>query len=417
MTVDARRIRSLNDNPIGDGPVVYWMSRDQRVHDNWAIHNAIDQANQRNESVVVVFCLEKYKTSNLRQYDFMLKGLAEVADELDKLNIGFKLLAGDAEKVIPKYINEIKASEIICDFSPLTNARSKRQKVADTLSIKMSEVDAHNVVPAWIASDKQEFAAYTFRPKINNLLNDFLTDIPETSSPKNAWNGDNDNVDVEKLIKDLDLDESVKPVAWIIPGEKAAKQAMQNFFKEKYEAYAEKRNDPTLEGLSNLSPYIHFGQLSAQRLAFEADKQNVNAESKKSFLEELIVRRELSDNFCLYNKNYKTTASFPDWAKQSHEQHKNDVREYDYSLNDLENAKTHDDLWNAAQKQMTETGKMHGYMRMYWAKKILEWTPDIDKAMEYAIYLNDKYELDGRDPNGYTGIAWSIGGLHDQSLV
>lgn len=414
MSVDNRRTRLLNDKPSGSGPVIYWMSRDQRAHDNWALLYAIEKANELNQPVVVAFCLEKYPTSNLRQYDFMLKGMSEVAKTLKDHQIGFRLLIGDGDQQIPKLASELKASTVIVDFSPLKNARAKRQKVANQIDVQMTEVDAHNVVPAWVASDKQEFAAYTIRPKITNLLPEYLTDLPELKAPNTKWPESSDGVNSAELIKDLKIDDSVKPVDWCQPGEAAAKASMQKFFKDKYDDYAEKRNDPTLDGLSNLSPYIHFGQLGPQRLAYDASKLNVNEDSKKSFLEELIIRRELSENFCLFNPSYKTSEAFPDWAKKSHEEHKNDQREHLYSLEDLEQAKTHDELWNAGQIQMTAKGKMHGYMRMYWAKKILEWTPDIDTAMKYAIYLNDKYELDGRDPNGYTGIAWSIGGLHDR---
>lgn len=414
MSVDNRRTRLLNNKDLGNGPVIYWMSRDQRASDNWALLYAIEKADEQNQPVVVAFCLEKYPTSNNRQYDFMLKGLGEVAKALKDHKIGFRLLVGNGDKQIPKLVSELKASTVIVDFSPLKNARAKRQKAAEQIDVQMTEVDAHNIVPAWVASEKQEFAAYTIRPKINNLLPDFLTDLPDLKPAKVAWDKENDDIDAGELIERLKIDASVKPVDWCQPGETAAKSSMQKFFKEKYEDYAEKRNDPTLDGLSNLSPYIHFGQLGPQRLAYDASKINVNEDSKKSFLEELIVRRELSDNFCLFNPDYKTTKAFPDWAKKSHEEHKNDKREHVYSLDELEQGKTHDELWNAAQQQMVLRGKMHGYMRMYWAKKILEWTPSVEKAMEYAIYLNDKYELDGRDPNGYTGIAWSIGGLHDR---
>jgi deoxyribodipyrimidine photo-lyase len=166
---------------------------------------------------------------------------------------------------------------------------------------------------------------------------------------------------------------------------------------------------------SNLSPYLHFGQISAQRIALETYKRKHNIETKDAFLEELIVRRELSDNFCFYNKNYDSFDGFPEWAKKTLNEHRKDKREFTYNLEQFEKAKTHDDLWNAAQIEMVKTGKMHGYMRMYWAKKILEWTETPEEALEFSIYLNDKYELDGRDPNGYTGCAWSIGGVHDRA--
>jgi deoxyribodipyrimidine photo-lyase len=185
------------------------------------------------------------------------------------------------------------------------------------------------------------------------------------------------------------------------------------------------RNNPTRDAQSNLSPYLHFGQISAQRVALEvlkylslppfAREGTEGGISHAAFLEELIIRRELSDNFCFYNRDYDNFEGFPDWAKKTLNKHRKDRRDYIYTVKQFEHAKTHDDLWNAAQMEMAKRGKMHGYMRMYWAKKILEWTESPEKAMEVAIYLNDQYELDGRDPNGYAGIAWSIGGVHDRA--
>jgi deoxyribodipyrimidine photo-lyase len=213
----------------------------------------------------------------------------------------------------------------------------------------------------------------------------------------------------------LNTDESVAPVDWLTPGEKAANDTLQLFIVKKLPEYQEKRNDPTGNSVSDLSPYLHFGQISAQKIAMEIISKIPSDANTEAFLEELIVRRELSDNFCYYNKNYDSFDGFPDWAKKSLNEHRKDEREYIYTMDEFEKASTHEPLWNAAQTEMLRTGKMHGYMRMYWAKKILEWTPSPEEALKTAIYLNDKYELDGRDPNGYAGCAWSIGGVHDRA--
>jgi deoxyribodipyrimidine photo-lyase len=190
---------------------------------------------------------------------------------------------------------------------------------------------------------------------------------------------------------------------------------MKNFLDKKIYTYDRYSNDPAKDTLSNLSPYLHFGQISAQRVALEVLKSGASQDNKDAFLEELIIRRELSDNYCFYNNNYDSFEGFPNWAKDTLNVHRIDPREYIYKAEELEEARTHDKLWNAAQLEMTLTGKMHGYMRMYWAKKILEWTESPEEAQDIAVYLNNKYELDGRDPNGYVGIAWSIGGLHDRA--
>ena len=209
--------------------------------------------------------------------------------------------------------------------------------------------------------------------------------------------------------------ETVSEADWITPGEKASLRVLKGFIEKKLGSYETGRNDPSADGQSDLSPYLHFGQISAQRIAIEVSKTNAAKKSREAFLEELVVRRELSDNYCYYNRNYDNVEGFPEWAKKTLHAHRNDKREYLYVRAQFENGETHDDLWNAAQMEMVKRGKMHGYMRMYWAKKILEWTGSPEQAMEVAVYLNDKYELDGRDPNGYTGIAWSIGGVHDRA--
>jgi deoxyribodipyrimidine photo-lyase len=204
-------------------------------------------------------------------------------------------------------------------------------------------------------------------------------------------------------------------VNWIKPGENKARKILDKFIQNKLNNYVKDRNDPNKDGSSNLSPYLHFGQIASQRVVLEAVKIKPLSNLKGTFYDEIIVRKELSDNFCFYCEDYENVKCFHPWARQTINKHQKDNREFLYSLTEFETAKTHDDLWNAAQLQMVKTGKMHGYLRMYWAKKILEWTESPEDAMQIAIHLNDKYELDGRDPNGYAGIAWSIGGVHDRA--
>ncbi len=170
-----------------------------------------------------------------------------------------------------------------------------------------------------------------------------------------------------------------------------------------------------LNYVSHLSPYLHFGHLSAQRVALHVRAAAAPRDDKEAYLEELIVRRELADNFCHYNPKYDTVAGAHAWAQQTIAEHVGDAREYVYTRTQFEAGQTHDSLWNAAQLQMVTDGKMHGFMRMYWAKKILEWTPDVQTAITTALFLNDKYELDGNDPNGVVGVMWSVCGVHDRA--
>jgi deoxyribodipyrimidine photo-lyase len=409
-----KRVRLLQKGIERSGPVVYWMSRDQRVADNYALLFAQNLANEKNSSVVVIFSLvSSFLGATLRQYDFMLKGLQKIEKVLFEHKIPFLLLIGQPQYTIPEFITSIKANSLVADFDPLKIKRMWKRDVAKKIDIPFYEVDTHNIVPCLHVSNKLEFAAYTLRPKINALIDEFLVDIPTLKSNK-TFPLDSEKIDWDKVYSSLKVDHTVKPSSYFKSGEDEAFKVFDEFLKYKFEKYHEDRNDPSIDGLSNISPYLHFGQISAQRIALTVKQLFPNHPSSSAFLEELIVRKELSDNFCYYNTKYDSFEGFPEWAKVTLNEHRKDSREFLYSPEEFEFSKTHDDLWNAAQSEMVLTGKMHGYMRMYWAKKILEWTSSPEEALRIAIYLNDKYELDGRDPNGYVGCAWSIGGVHDR---
>jgi deoxyribodipyrimidine photo-lyase len=411
MPVRQQRIMTLVKGEAKRGPVIYWMSRDQRVKDNWALIFAQELANKLGQPMAVAFCLApEFLGAACRQYHFMLKGLREVERDLKELEILFLLTAGDPGEKIPEIMDGYNAGALVSDFSPLRINGSWKRSVAAQIEVPFYEVDAHNIVPCWLASSKQEWAAYTFRPKIRRLLAEFLEEFPAPQRNRYSWKGM-----VENDWKAAELGIRADPIpdaGWNEPGERAAGRCLAQFLTDKLSRYDLDRNDPSLEGQSNLSPYLHFGQISAQRVAIQA---LASREDASSFLEELIVRRELSDNFCYYNSYYDSCRGFPDWAKETLTKHEKDQREYIYTLQEMEAARTHDPLWNAAQLEMVHRGKMHGYLRMYWAKKILEWTPSPEEALRSTIHLNDRYELDGRDPNGYAGIAWSIGGVHDRA--
>lgn len=211
------------------------------------------------------------------------------------------------------------------------------------------------------------------------------------------------------------LDEAVGDVEWARPGAAAAAAMLESFIDLRLRYFGTHRNDPNSAALSQLSPWIRFGHLSAQRVALQVQRFGKKfSQSVAPFIEELVVRRELTDNFCFYNDNYDNVKGAYEWAQKTLKDHTKDKREYVYSQGNLEKAKTHDKLWNAAQYQMVTEGKMHGFLRMYWAKKILEWTASPEQALSIALYLNDRYSLDGQDPNGFVGCMWSICGIHDQ---
>lgn len=414
-----KRVKMLNKHeevPSDAAGVVYWMARDQRAQDNWALLFTQKLALKNKLPIHVVFCLtDKFLGATLRHYKFMLDGLEEVAEDLKKLNISFHLLRGEHSIEIPKFVTDFNIGCLVCDFSPLRIHREWVDKIKKNLpqNIPLVQVDAHNIVPIWTASDKQEYAARTIRKKINDKLEEFLTEFPPVI--KHPFKVEKEfqakSIDWQEVLESLNVDTTVGEVDWIQPGYRNSIHMLDSFINKRLKLFGEKRNDPNVNALSNMSPYFHFGQIAVQRSIIEVKKHKSKATSKsvEAFCEEAIVRRELSDNFCYYNKNYDNLKGIADWSLKTLNDHRKDKRDYVYSRKELDDAHTHDDLWNSAQIQLKKEGKMHGFLRMYWAKKILEWTSSPDEALEFAIYLNDRYNLDGRDPNGYVGCMWSIG--------
>ena len=414
-TMNSKRVKNLNEGIDSHGSIVYWMNRDQRVKDNYALLYSQKLAKE-NKTQLEVFFHFPQNNPNLNRYqlNFLILGLKEIEKDLKKLKISFSVLIGNDELVIPQFLDEVDAGQLITDFSPLREDRIRVKKVLNKINFAFYQVDTHNIVPVWEASNKQEYAARTIRPKINKLLPAYLVEprqleihpIPpvKTQMPIH-WN---------ELINKIGIDISNTKKTEFLPGEQAGLDQLRFFIDHHLTKYNSKRNNPNCNYQSNLSPYLHFGQLSALRVALSILESNIEEEKQEAFLEQLIIRRELADNFCCYNEKYDDFEGFPAWAKKSLDAHREDEREYIYTLEMLEEANTHDPLWNAAQQEMKFNGKMHGYMRMYWAKKILEWSFSPELALKYAIALNNKYEIDGNDPNGYTGIAWSIGGVHDR---
>ncbi len=414
--------------------MIYVMSRDQRVRDNHALLEAQREAIEYNLPLAVVFNLyHKVGFRKQEHFAFMVEGLKEVEADLRKLNIPLVLTIGNMPTNIAVLTKELKPRTIYFDFSPLRHSRTTQKHVAAGADCRVVVVDTHNIVPAWVISDKEEFAAHTIRRKLHKTIEQWATEPDELKKHPHDFT----KAPTSATWEDVDAVVAAVPKCGIVhdfkPGEAAARRALKQFIDTGLNSYAHGRNDANADSQSNLSPYLHYGQLSSLRAVLDVmdaydhpprlftsykipssdGKSAVNA-GIDSFVEELVVRKELADNFCLYNSHYDSLAGAKDWAKKTLDAHANDPREFTYTLKQLKNAQTHDDLWNAAQLQLTGSGKIHGYLRMYWAKKILQWTDDPAEAVKRAIELNDTYHLDGGDPNGYVGILWSIAGLHDR---
>ncbi|XP_031150246.1 deoxyribodipyrimidine photo-lyase isoform X1 [Sander lucioperca] len=422
MKFNKKRLRFMSDTEQakqGSEGVLYWMLRDHRVQDNWALVQAQRLALEENLPLHICVCLvvPKSELSTLRHYSFMLKGLKEVAKECKTLDIQFHLLHGSAGDVLPGFVSDRGLGTVVTDFSPLREPLQWLEDVKKTLpkDIPLIQVDAHNIVPCWVASPKLEYAARTIRGKITKLLPEFLTEFPLVEKHPYTATRTAKPVDWDKILASLQVDRAVGEPEWAKPGTNGGMAMLESFIDVRLKLFDTQRNDPNAAALSQLSPWIRFGHLSAQRVALQVQHSGKSAgHSVSSFIEELVVRRELTDNFCFYNKKYDCVEGAYEWAQKTLKDHAKDKRPYLYTREQLEKAKTHDKLWNGAQYQMVTEGKMHGFLRMYWAKKILEWTSSPEEALSIALYLNDRYELDGQDPNGFVGCMWSICGIHDQ---
>jgi deoxyribodipyrimidine photo-lyase len=400
--------------------VIYWMRRAQRAHENPALEAAITLANAIKKPVVVFFALRiRHPFASERHFTFMLEGLADTAARLERRRIGFAMRLSAEPRAaddFARFAAEMRPAAVVTDRNPLGSIDGWRRAIPAEIRVPVLNVDANIIVPSAIFG-REHYAARTIRPKIHAQLERFLVPVNKCRVCV-AWpppRGFCSLVPNRELRDALPLDRATAAVGSLAGGTTAALTRLKRFIMNGLARYSARRNAPQLDGTSGLSPYLHFGQIGPHTIAIAAREADVPDEDRRAFLEELIVRRELAINFTTYNRRYVSIESCEPWARGTLARHADDRRAQTYNERQLEQAETHDPLWNAAQRQMVEAGWMHGYMRMYWAKKILEWSSSPRAAYAIAVRLNDRYQLDGRDPNGYAGIAWAIGGKHDRA--
>jgi deoxyribodipyrimidine photo-lyase len=398
--------------------VVYWMQRAMRVHDNPALKVAIGAANVLSLPVAIYFgVIPNYPNANLRHYHFLQQGLRDAANEAAELGIAF--VVRRPPDTLEAFLEEVQAAMLVGDENPCREPERWRQVIAKRLKIPYWTVDADVVVPSRVFN-RSFVLLHHFRPHLKAALPKYLVE-PATARPDKPWTTENQrsfDLATDITVGFTKLDRSVKPVDTFTGGTHAALKLLDDFVQHKLAGYDTARNHPETEGTSRLSPYLHFGNIGPLTIAAAVKKaamqQKIPPSTVERFLEQLIGWRELAVLFVRHEPSYDNWECAAPWARKSLLEHASDPRPHRYTFDQLERAQTHDDLWNAAQLQMTTTGWMHNYMRMYWAKMILNWAPDPATAFDWAVILNDKYELDGRDPNGYTGIAWAIVGRLDR---
>jgi deoxyribodipyrimidine photo-lyase len=407
--------------PNPDGAcVVYWMQRAQRGLNNAAVDCAVNIANELRLPLLVYFsAISNFPNANLRHYVFLNQGLPDIEVDLAERNIAF-IVRRPPNNSLEKFLEEVNAAILIGDENPCREPERWRQVIAKRLHIPFWTVDADVVVPSNLFP-KAQYAAYVLRPKLYAELPNFLRPMKNPKA-QYAWPRpkcfDSFPVGGDITAGWKKFDRTVGPVGGLIGGPRAARKRLQFFVEHLLADYDKQRNQPTVDGSSRLSPYLHFGHIGPTEIALAVDaaakKHASLKEARDSFFNELLVWRELAVNFVKYTPNYDSVECAEPWACQSLAEHARDRREWTYTFVQLERGETHDELWNASQLQMVHFGWMHNYMRMYWGKKILEWSRDPATAFAHAVALNDKYELDGRDPNGYAGIAWAIVGKFDR---
>ncbi|MBP1920237.1 deoxyribodipyrimidine photo-lyase [Youngiibacter multivorans] len=409
------RIKVLSEKEIQDKPyVVYWMQASQRTYMNHALEYAIGVANSLDKKLLVYFGLtDGYPEADRRHYSFMLQGLADVKRSLALRGIRMVVLKGRPDEGLEALRH--MTSIIVTDRGYLKVQREWRKIAAENSCCSMVEIESDVIVPVEITSEKEEFSAATIRRKLEREMSEYSVLLYESECNLKSIDDklDLDELDItdESILDSLNLPGISIEVKGVTGGQERALKLLEEFVEEKLDTYGEGRNEPGSGNTSGLSPYMHFGQISPLQIYTRIFDSN--SPGKAKFIDELVIRRELAINFVFYNKYYDSFQSLPDWARETLNKHLQDDREYLYDMSELEAGLTHDIYWNAAQNEMVLTGKMDGYMRMYWGKKILEWSKTPEEAFNIAIELNNRYSLDGRDPSSYAGVAWCFG-KHDR---
>ena len=416
------RVRLLNDAPVDPAGryVLYWMgATSTRTRHNPALEYAVGRANELGVPPVVVFGItDHWPEASERHYLFLLQGLADVAAGLAGRGIAFRVLLGEPFEGPLRLAPHAKL--VVCDRGYLRHQKEWTGHVALGAGRQVVQVEGDVVVPTHVASDKHESAARTIRPKIHRHWEAYLTDLPPTT-PTHPSAGlklppnDVDVTDPAKALSKMKLDRTVHPVQRLAGGEVEAHRRIDAFLDHDLQAYTERRNEPAEQHSSLMSSYLHFGHVSPVELALKVRAhRQATAVDRATYLEEMVVRRELSMNFCEFTDDYDRYSCLPNWARKTLADHAKDERPYAYTVEQLEAAQTHDPYWNAAQTEMRDTGFMHNYMRMYWGKKVLEWTPSPEEGYAALLHINNKYFMCGRDANSFTNVAW-VFGLHDRA--
>jgi deoxyribodipyrimidine photo-lyase len=416
------RVQLLNDKPANNSGkyILYWMQMFKRTTHNHALNFAIQQANERKIPLIVYEGLKfYYPWANDRIHTFILEGVEEKRKAFADKGILYLFYLQQDETFPKNVISELasKACLIVTDDFPCFIIPEHNKRIAEKAEIPVYAVDSNGIIPM-SKFDKENYAAYTIRPRIKRMLPDYLNCDKDE---KVIVRADNLKVNcpetqvesIAELVSKCSINHAVKPSNIYHGGSLNANKRLAHFVKNIFPNYAKTRNECSVDGSSRLSAYLHFGYLSVYEIVEAVENADVPSESKEVFLEELIVRRELAYNFTRFNDKYESLECLPNWTQESMRKHHADTRDFIYSIEQLERGETHDQIWNAAQRELVETGGMHNYVRMLWGKNVIAWTKSYEEAFAILEDFNNKYALDGRNPNSYAGILWCFG-KHDR---
>jgi deoxyribodipyrimidine photo-lyase len=420
----SERVTLLNDKPENKKAkyVLYWMQMFKRTSHNHALKFAIEKANELDLPLVIYEGLKyHYPWASDRLHTFILEGVEEKRKEFERLGITYIFYLQKDKKSPKQTVKKIAkdAALLVTDDFPCFIIPDHDAAIVEKAKIPVYAVDSNGIIPM-SRFEKEEYGAYTIRPKINKILDEYLIPFEEAKIKNKKTNIKVDCPDtkvtkknLKKLVAECDIDHTVKPSPVYHGGTKNGRKRLKYFIEKILPNYDETRNKPEIDGSSRLSSYLHFGFLSSLEIALAVKDAKAPKKSKDAFLEELIVRRELSYNFTYFNKNYDSLKALPDWVQQTMREHVGDERPEIFSLEELENCETYDELWNASQREMNITGEVHNYVRMLWGKLVIQWSKNYEEAFAVLEHLNNKYCLDGRNPNSYAGILWCFG-KHDR---
>ena len=426
MPVEPQRVRKLNQKghrTNGARYVLYWAQMNRRAESNHGLLFAVELANQANLPVLYYEALTcSYPSANDRIHTFILEGVPDTSERLHKLGIGYIFYLRRNREAPNDVLYQLarEAAAVVTDDYPAFIAREHNSRVPERLDIAYYVVDSSCIVPMALLT-KREYGAYTIRPKLQKLLPTYRTPADPVRvkhswrhSLPGRWHTEVTRESVAALVADCEIDHSVKPSPTFTGGSARARKLLSHFLTNHLKHYAVRRNEPAAHATSNLSPYLHFGHISALEVALAVEDYAADHQfSAAEFLDELITWRELALNYARFATHSCRIEDLPEWCLLTMKQHARDKREPCYSAAQFEEAATHDELWNATQKEMLLRGKIHGYYRMYWGKKIIEWSNSYQSALDIMVQIHDRYALDGRDPNTYAGILWCFG-LHDR---